>query len=115
MSIGFIVFFIHCAICILSYLALFFSAKLSVFMHPQIQKVDIGESVALKCVISGSPVRFVKWLKDGILTKAFSDMESSSVFSIRSVIKSTQGMYQCFAGNEMEVRQASGQILLSGL
>lgn len=92
-----------------------FSVKISAFIHPQIQKVDIGKSVVLKCVMSGGPFKFVKWFKDGVLVKEDVAPASTSVFSIPVVETSSKGMYQCFVGNEMEVKQASGQLFLSGL
>lgn len=58
----------------------------------------------------------MKWFKDGqlISKKDQIKMESTFVFNISEVTKSSQGMYQCFLENEQDVKQASGQLILSG-
>lgn len=71
----------------------------------------------MTCVISGSPIKSVKWFKDGGLVQTDENVNpiTSSILTIGKVNSTTQGMYQCFVENEMEVKQAIGQLILSGM
>lgn len=93
-----------------------FTAPISAFIHPQTQIADIGNSVKIECVVSGRPIKILKWMKDGEIIKRITDMQgkSSDVLFINSLNSTSQGMYQCFVENEFEVKQAVGQIILSG-
>ncbi|KAG1647293.1 Down syndrome cell adhesion molecule [Nymphon striatum] len=87
------------------------------FIHPQRQIVDIGQAINISCVISGGPFTFLKWFKDGRFLKEDRKLlnVSKSTISVSNVVKTTEGMYQCFVGNIMDEKQAIGQIILSAV
>ncbi|KAG1677276.1 Down syndrome cell adhesion molecule-like protein Dscam2 [Nymphon striatum] len=91
-------------------------APLSAFIHPQRQIVDIGQYSSLSCVVTGGPLQFIKWMKDGQLLKNDYNAKDSSLsmLNITSVKKDSEGMYQCFVGNSLDEKQAIGQLILSG-
>ncbi|KAG1675437.1 Down syndrome cell adhesion molecule-like protein Dscam2 [Nymphon striatum] len=93
-------------------------SPISVFIHPQSQKVDISQSVTLECVVSGGPIAFIEWTKNGELLKQdqkVSNFKNSKKYHIDSVSTSSDGMYQCFVGNQFERKQASSQLILSAI
>ncbi|KAG1677259.1 Down syndrome cell adhesion molecule-like protein Dscam2 [Nymphon striatum] len=90
-------------------------SPISVFIHPQIQIVNIGDTVNLECVVSGGPINEVTWMKNGETIIKDKNYESSKVLKISSVEISSVGMYQCFVGNQMEIKQASAQLALSAI
>ncbi|KAG1677263.1 Down syndrome cell adhesion molecule-like protein Dscam2 [Nymphon striatum] len=79
-------------------------SPISVFIHPQIQIVNIGDTVNLECVVSGGPINEVTWMKNGetiIKDKNYEiEMNSNGTLVIISADKeSDQGVYKCKAQN----------------
>lgn len=70
-----------------------------------------------QCIITGSPISNVWWLKDGqpLRTGSRVRLLSQEQISITSVLKDDRGMYQCFAKNEHSVIQATAEMRLGGL
>lgn len=86
------------------------------FIHPQIQRVEIGQSASLKCVTSGGPIENLRWLRNGDVMKDASGAEFSlELLEIDDVTKESAAMYQCFVGNTVTLKQASGQLILTGI
>lgn len=58
----------------------------------------------------------VEWFKDG--TQLLPDerfvYKSDTVFEIRGVMRTDEGMYQCFVSDDSEEIQAAAQLLLGG-
>ncbi|KAG1652220.1 Down syndrome cell adhesion molecule-like protein Dscam2 [Nymphon striatum] len=91
--------------------------SLSVFIHPQRQMVEIGQSVSLSCVVAGGPFTSINWIKDGKFLKEDEGALASSVsiLNISEVKMNSEGMYQCFVQNGQDEKQAVGQIILSAI
>ncbi|KAG1652219.1 Down syndrome cell adhesion molecule-like protein Dscam2 [Nymphon striatum] len=94
-----------------------FLDSLSVFIHPQRQMVEIGQSVSLSCVVAGGPFTSINWIKDGKFLKEDEGALASSVsiLNISEVKMNSEGMYQCFVQNGQDEKQAVGQIILSAI
>ncbi|OXA46993.1 Down syndrome cell adhesion molecule-like protein Dscam2 [Folsomia candida] len=97
---------------------------LRVQVSPPTQIVDVGRSASLRCLVSGSPVHPVVWLKDGVpLAELANGPSSSPRFQVgpREVLKlvriqpSDAGMYQCLASNDFTTGQDSSQIQLGSV
>ncbi len=78
-------------------------------MEPKQQVVDYGRPAIFKCNVRGNPVDSIGWLKDTVPLG-----NSDPVLRIDSVTKADRGMYQCFARNERESAQATGELRLGG-
>ncbi|OXA46963.1 Down syndrome cell adhesion molecule-like protein Dscam2 [Folsomia candida] len=97
---------------------------LRVQISPPTQIVDVGRSASLRCLVSGSPVHSVAWLKDGVpLAELEKGPSSSPRFQVgpREILKlvrvhpSDAGMYQCLASNVFTTGQDSSQIRLGSV
>uniref|UniRef100_T1JD50 Down syndrome cell adhesion molecule n=1 Tax=Strigamia maritima TaxID=126957 RepID=T1JD50_STRMM len=89
------------------------TASLTVSILPEKQVVDIGKSATFRCVVTGFPVVYVSWYKDG--RKLQSDAEktlSDDTITIASVHVTDKGMYQCLVSNNQESAQGAGQLIL---
>ncbi|GAB6033412.1 Down syndrome cell adhesion molecule-like protein 1 [Chamberlinius hualienensis] len=87
------------------------TALLSARVHPWVQVVDPGNPASFTCMVSGYPVTSVVWTKDGkTLTSDPSGMQM--VYHINSVSKEDKGVYQCFAANDWETVEATGELRL---
>ncbi|OXA56397.1 Down syndrome cell adhesion molecule-like protein Dscam2 [Folsomia candida] len=97
---------------------------LRVQVSPPTQIVDVGRSTSLRCLVSGSPIYSLVWLKDGVpLAELENGPSSSPRFEVgpREVLKLVRvqpddaGMYQCLASNDFTTGQDSSQIRLGSV
>ncbi|KAL4660770.1 hemicentin-1-like [Arapaima gigas] len=64
----------------------------------------VGQEVALQCRVSGHPVPYVEWTRDGEVLSRYGDphvefSEQGQVMRVKSARLRDQGVYQCVAAN----------------
>ncbi|GAB6024302.1 hypothetical protein CHUAL_008994 [Chamberlinius hualienensis] len=89
-------------------------APLLVHLEPERQKVDEGKSATFACTISGHPISFVRWLKDGrhLTLDERVKLLSREILQIEGVKRGDRGMYQCVVNNQRQSVQAAAQLKL---
>lgn len=68
----------------------------------------------LECEVAGFPTPQVSWLKDGehLYPSDYFQLISGGRLKILGLMNSDQGMYQCFAHNNLGDVQASAQLVV---
>lgn len=92
---------------------------LSAYIRPQQQTVDAGASATMNCTISGDPAGplEVAWFKDGRplgMGNRHTYTEAGKVLTIRNVVRSDRGMYQCLVRGSDDNAQGSSELTLGG-
>lgn len=90
---------------------------MGVYIYPARHTVQVGQPAMFSCAVSGHPIHFVRWMKNGKEQKS-EQLQGSynkpSILTIPSAQKGDSGMYQCFTGNDMEIVQATAELRLGG-
>ena len=84
---------------------------------PRSLKWTTAQPIEFKCAVTGSPVPSLSWLKNG--NKLISNgrtrivyHKGETVLTISSISSSDNGIYQCFARNEVGNIQASASLIV---
>ncbi|KAG1654810.1 Down syndrome cell adhesion molecule-like protein Dscam2 [Nymphon striatum] len=89
---------------------------LKAYILPNIQTVNSGDKIELKCVVNGHPVVELIWKFNG---KSLFDSEKVKVLKNILVIPSAnrehEGMYQCMVRNTWESIQTAAQVILGDM
>lgn len=84
-------------------------------VHPGAQTIDVGKTAVLSCNVSGHPIHVVSWRKDMVpVLSSRRIIVTGEELRIRNVEREDKGMYQCFAYNDKESAQDTGQLMLGG-
>ncbi|XP_054713925.1 hemicentin-1-like [Uloborus diversus] len=88
--------------------------ELEILMHPKIEQKDIkkayyvkeGESITIKCVVTGYPKPIITWLKDSDIVPLHSSphiyfTENFQSLKLNHATLKDAGKYTCIAGNEI--------------
>ncbi|XP_023335862.1 Down syndrome cell adhesion molecule-like protein Dscam2 [Eurytemora carolleeae] len=88
-------------------------SPLSSYVNPSYIVSDYGRTAIINCTVDGAPVLNVFWLKDGQIVMPSQRIRlTPTTLTIRNVMSSDGGMYQCLAVNEEEESQATAQLVL---
>lgn len=96
---------------------MFCSAPLLLYIEPQKQLVDMGNSATFQCNVAGLPVKRIRWYHDGepvIYDLRVTLDKNDTILVIQKVLRSDAGMYQCMVANDDDRAQASAQLTVSG-
>ncbi|GAB6022583.1 Down syndrome cell adhesion molecule-like protein 1 [Chamberlinius hualienensis] len=91
---------------------------LSVHVKPKEQLIGIGESATFVCEVHGHPITHIAWYKDGELLKGEpvgSRGQTGEIYIIRSVQKTSQGVYQCIVRNDRDSAQGAAYLRLKDI
>uniref|UniRef100_T1JLI8 Ig-like domain-containing protein n=1 Tax=Strigamia maritima TaxID=126957 RepID=T1JLI8_STRMM len=90
------------------------TAPLHAKIEPAVLVAEIKKPAAFACVISGSPVSSVTWMKDGkpIVSPKPVRAAYNEKLRIESVTTEDRGMYQCIVENDYQIRQATAELRL---
>ena len=95
----------------LSYISTFILAKPTIKVSPSVIKTEEGQSVKVRCVVTGSPSPKITWRRNnGSLPVGASVLNSSNTLVIRNVKKDDGGIYSCIATNKKGTVRASSSL-----
>ncbi|KAG1650320.1 Down syndrome cell adhesion molecule-like protein Dscam2 [Nymphon striatum] len=89
---------------------------LKAYILPNVQTVNSGEKIELKCIVNGHPVLELIWkFNGGSLFDNESVKISKDILVISSANREHEGMYQCMVRNTWESIQTAAQVILGDM